>query len=161
MAIKHPSRVSRAAGFTLIELLVVLVIVGIITAIAILKFTDNPNRALLQQAGYLADVFATAQDEAMLRSRPIAWLPNGQGYRFEELKGQQWQPLHDDLLSARAWQAPVTRILIQYTGSPEKATRLIFGSEPINSAVTITLIGVTGKVQVVRTSNGQFHVVMP
>src|ERR1700747_37679 len=55
-------RMGRNSGFTLVELLLVLVILGILAAIVIPKFSGRTEQAREQQAGTQISTFKTALD---------------------------------------------------------------------------------------------------
>jgi general secretion pathway protein H len=145
-------------GFTLLEMLVVLVIAGILISAAALSVSRNPRTDLNEQAQRLALLFETAGDEAQVRSRPISWQPVNGGYRFDVRTADGWRPLQDDVLAARRWQAGVTGVSIQYAGSDETASRLVFGLESIDTPVQVTLYSDAGQVTIVGTGNGRYEV---
>ncbi|MGZ8154830.1 MAG: prepilin-type N-terminal cleavage/methylation domain-containing protein [Burkholderiales bacterium] len=82
----------RHAGFTLIELLVVLAILGVLSSLVVFSIGDV-RRDTANETERLKLVLELAAQEAQTTGRPIAWVPEGAGYRF----------LHADL--ERRWQA--------------------------------------------------------
>jgi general secretion pathway protein H len=146
------------AGFTLLEMLVVLVIAGILISAATLSVSRNPRTDLNEEAQRLALLFESAGDEAQVRSRPISWQPVDGGYRFDVRTADGWRALRDDLLAARRWQAGVTGVSIQYEGSDETASRVVFGLESIDTPVRVTLFSSAGQVSIVGTGNGRYEV---
>jgi general secretion pathway protein H len=155
----RPRRLAR--GFTLIELLVVLLIGGILASVATLAITRNPHTALLEDGRRLALLFESASEEAQIRTRPVAWEPTADGYRFAVRAGDNWRTLNDELLGPRKWEAAVTGVTIRYGapgGGGELATRLMFGIESLDPAVVVTLHSDNGDVSVVGTGNGRYGV---
>lgn len=63
------SRLSTSAGFTLIEIGLVLLIIGIVIALVVPRFTDQSRAALVAQTRKLAAVVRFLQDEAVLNGR--------------------------------------------------------------------------------------------
>ncbi|MGU7769587.1 GspH/FimT family pseudopilin [Burkholderia sp. MR1-5-21] len=153
-----PLRASRAAGFTLLEMLVVLVIAGLLVSLASLSLTRNPRTDLREEAQRLALLFETAGDEAQVRARPIAWQPTAHGFRFDESTADGWRTLHDDLLRPRDWDGGVTGADIDYPGSDTQASRVVFGTESIDTPVRVTLHSTAGSATIVGTGNGRYEV---
>jgi general secretion pathway protein H len=133
-------RARAHAGFTLLEMLIVLVIAGILVSLASVQLTRNPRTDLNEEAQRLALLFESAGDEAQVRSRPIAWLPL------------------DDLLRPRGWEGGVTGVSIQFAGSDQSATRVVFGTEAIDTPMEVTLVSAAGRATIVGTGNGRYQV---
>ncbi|WP_261525052.1 GspH/FimT family pseudopilin [Burkholderia multivorans] len=153
---QHRRRAAR--GFTLLEMLVVLVIAGLLVSLASLSLTRNPRTDLREEAQRLALLFETAGDEAQVRARPIAWQPTAHGFRFDVSSSDGWRTLHDDLLRPRDWDGGVTGADIDYPGSDTRASRVVFGTESIDTPVRVTLHSAVGSATIVGTGNGRYEV---
>jgi general secretion pathway protein H len=151
-------RAARSHGFTLLEMLVVLVIAGLLISLASLQLTRNPRTDLNEEAQRLALLFESAGDEAQVRARPIAWQPLDGGFRFDVRTDDGWRPLRDDLFRARRWEGGVTGVSIEFSGSGKLADRLVFGTEAIDTPMTITLVSAAGRVTIFGTGNGRYQV---
>ena len=147
-----------ARGFTLLEMLVVLVIAGLLVSLASLSLTRNPRTDLREEAQRLALLFETAGDEAQVRARPIAWQPTAHGFRFDVSTSDGWRTLRDDLLRPRDWDGGVTGADIDYPGSDLHASRVVFGTESIDTPVRVTLHSPAGSTTIVGTGNGRYQV---
>ncbi|WP_042339372.1 GspH/FimT family pseudopilin [Paraburkholderia ferrariae] len=151
---------ARARGFTLLEMLVVLLIAGLLISLASLSLSRNPRTDLNEEAQRLALLFETADDEAQVRARPIAWQPVSGGFRFDVRTGDGWRPLRDDLLGPRGWEGGVTGVSIDYPGGDDDthANRLVFGTEAVDVPVQVTLYSAVGRATIVGTGSGRFEV---
>jgi general secretion pathway protein H len=104
---RHPGPAGprRRAGFTLVEILVVLVIIGIITAVALLSVGIlGDDRGLDREARRMAAIIEMVTDEAMLQGRDYGLEILTGGYRFVELDPllNQWlEVTGDDLMKSR------------------------------------------------------------
>ncbi|GAB2916137.1 GspH/FimT family pseudopilin [Paraburkholderia jirisanensis] len=160
----HSAGAARTAqrGFTLLEMLVVLMIAGILLAAVALVPTRNRRSDLNEEAQRLATMLESADDEAQVRSAPIAWQPVNGGYEFlQRVAGGAWRPMTDDLLKPHRWGTDVTGVAIRYAGSGESTSRVIFGDESVNVPVTVTLISGQEELKVVSTGVGNFAVQRP
>lgn len=145
-------------GFTLLEMLIVLVIAGILVSAATLTMHRNPRTDLREEAQRVALLLESAGDEAQVRSRPIAWQPVEGGFRFDVRTSDGWRPLRDDMFRQRAWDGGVTGAAIDYPGSDTQASRVVFGTESIDTPVRITLYSAIGSMAIVGTGNGRYEV---
>ncbi|MDQ7982333.1 GspH/FimT family pseudopilin [Paraburkholderia sp. SARCC-3016] len=148
----------RQRGFTLLEMMVVLVIAGLLVSLASLSLSRNPRTDLNEEAQRLALLFESAGDEAQVRARPIAWMPLENGFRFDIHTEDGWRTLRDDLLGPRNWEGGVTGVSINYPGSDKQGDRLVFGTESIDTPVTVTLHSGVGSATIVGTGNGRYEV---
>ncbi len=151
-------RARRDAGFTLLEMLVVLVIAGLLVSLVSLQLTRNPHTDLNEEAQRLALLFESAGDEAQVRAQPIAFQLLDGGFRFDIQTEDGWRPLRDDLLRARRWEGNVTGVVIQFLDSDKQVSRLVFGTEAIDTPMEITLISPVGRTTIVGSGNGRFEV---
>lgn len=154
----HRQRMQRQTGFTLLEMLVVLVIAGLLVSLASIAMTRNPRTDLNEEAQRLALLFESAGDEAQVRARPIAWQPFDSGFRFDMHTEDGWRPLRDDLLGPRRWEGGVTSVAIDYPGSDVHPSRVVFGTESIDTPVQVTLFSAAGQATIVGTGNGRYEV---
>lgn len=98
----HRLRISAGqveAAFTLIELLVVIVIVGIVSAVALLSFGIlGDDRDLQREARRLSSLIELANDEATLQGRDYGLEILQSGYRFVEHDPltEQWTEVFGD-----------------------------------------------------------------
>ncbi|MBU9323305.1 GspH/FimT family pseudopilin [Burkholderia gladioli] len=148
----------RMRGFTLLEMLVVLVIAGILVSAATLTMHRNPRTDLREEAQRVALLLESAGDEAQVRARPIAWQPTDNGFRFDVRGEDGWRPLRDDLFRPRNWDGGVTGATIDYPGSDTEVHRIVFGTEPVDTPVRITLYSAVGSATIVGTGNGRYEV---
>lgn len=152
----RPSCIAR--GFTLLEMLVVLVIAGLLISLAALSISRNPRTELAEEAQRLALLLESAANEAQVRAQSIAWEPVSGGYRFLIQVEKDWRVLRDDLFAPRQWRTQLNAIMIRYSGGQELAERVIFGTESIDIAVTVTLYSNAAQLNVVSNGNGRYEV---
>jgi general secretion pathway protein H len=123
------------AGFTLLELLLACLIVGILAATLSFAIPDRGAHLALE-ADRLARLLALAREEALLRSAPVRFDGDLDGFRFLIWRDRRWQtPLDEPALRARAWEAP-TRVEID---RPDGSGIVEFGREPLDSPFRIRL----------------------
>ena len=104
VSVRHKSNVIARnrgdAAFTLIELLVVIVIVGIVSAVALLSFGIlGDDRNLQREARRLGSLIELANDEATMQGRDYGMEIMQSGYRFLENMTrltEQWQEIFGD-----------------------------------------------------------------
>jgi len=99
--ISHGTRTGcgRENAFTLIEILVVIVIVGIISAVAMLSFGIlGDDRNMQREARRLGSLIELANDEAMMQGRDYGLEIMLNGYRFVEHDPiiEQWHEIIGD-----------------------------------------------------------------
>jgi general secretion pathway protein H len=118
----------RHAGFTLLELLLACLIVGILAATLSFAIPGRGSH-LAFEADRLARLFVLAREEAMLRSAPVRFDGDLDGFRFLVWRDRRWQlPADEPLLRARAWEAP-TQISVERV---DAVTVIEFGREPLD-----------------------------
>jgi len=96
-----PRCLRPASGFTLLEVLVVLVIIGIITAMAVVSTgVLGADHQMDEEAQRLQAVLAQAREESMLDGRDVGLRVDRQGYDFLRYNGRvaAWEPVVDDTL---------------------------------------------------------------
>jgi general secretion pathway protein H len=112
----------RREGFTLLELLVVLVLMAVLTPVISINAAPDPRQSLTEQAQRLGLLLTLASDEARMRQQPISWEGDLNGYRFvSEVAGERQLLSDDELLHDRAWQRPLTRLVISRDGQLQQA----------------------------------------
>jgi type II secretion system protein H len=89
----------RSGGFTLVEILVVIVIIGVITAGAVLSMSfTGPERELRTEGDRLADLMNYAQEQGELQTRELGLYCTDHSYKFLafDARRQLWVPIDDD-----------------------------------------------------------------
>ena len=155
----------RNLGFSLIEVMIVLVIVGIATAAISLSAAPDPSEPLRLDARELALRLTTAQHEARIDGRVIAWEARGDGYQFVRgtwtntpgsvvpmvtTGGELDRFAQDDALRPRRWRAGVVEVT--------PAAPLLLTSEWIGAPVSLELRSGPHAVAIVRDATGGFRV---
>jgi len=99
------TRFNRISGFTLIEVLVVVIIIGIISAIAVLGLGNfGDDRELQREARRITSLIELTSDEAIFQGRNFGLELLQKGHRFVEhdpLTGTWSEILWDDLMRRR------------------------------------------------------------
>ncbi len=91
-----------AAGFTLIELMVVVLLVGLVVSFAVISVGgDSALERQKREAQRLHARMDLAREEAVLQARSLGVRFSDDGYRFFELRRDQWRPLGGDGVLAR------------------------------------------------------------
>ena len=101
----------RRRGFTLIEVVVVTLIVGIMAAMAGMQLARGPADALRAESERLAGLLRAAREESILQGRVLAFVPDGDAYRFLRLEADgRLKPLGGDQLLRPGQLAPGTAL---------------------------------------------------
>jgi general secretion pathway protein H len=88
-----------SGGFTLIEIMVVVVIIGLITAVAVVKFVgNNRDTELDQEAQRLDALFDYVREQAELQTRDFGFRATTTGYSFVvfDVLANQWRAVDED-----------------------------------------------------------------
>ena len=92
---------ARDAGVTLVEVLVVLVLIGVMAgAVGLSLGPVDRGDTLEREVTLLAARLNRAADETLLTGDAVAFVWDAGGYRFEVLRGADWQPHPVALLAA-------------------------------------------------------------
>ncbi|CDG85661.1 GspH/FimT family pseudopilin [Janthinobacterium agaricidamnosum] len=154
----EPRRV-RARGFTLIELLVVMVIFGITLGMVSLNALPNGQQALQKEGERIALLLQLARDEAILRSRQVAFEADDQQYRFLVLNDKRWEPItQDDLLRERPFKNAPLMLTVAPSNTLARPLRIIFGREPVDKPFVLTLASGERSVAIRADGIGHFTV---
>lgn len=147
-------------GFTLLEMMVVVVIIGIVSGLVVVNAQPSPRNLLEHQAQRLILLLQDAHQEARLRAQPIAWEATPQSYRFLVRDGEGWQPMRDEILRAGSWGAPLSALTVAQPNSAPQAgaVRVLFGREPMEPTVTITLERDGARASILTTAPGRYVV---
>ena len=161
-AVKPAIRWPHRRGFTLIELLVVMAIIGVTLGLVSLNAIPSQQQALEKEAQRIALLLQLARDEAIVRSRQVAFDADLERYRFLVLNDKQWQPVtQDDLLRERAF-TPAPMLLTMDPPSNALANggafRIIFGREPVDKPFLLTLSSGAASVAIRADGIGHFSV---
>ena len=136
------------SGFTLVELMVALVIIGAMSAMAVLAFPD-PRGAVRDDAEGLAARLVAARDLAIIGGRDIGVRFDGQGYGFAERRREGWQNVTEKALRPRNWSDGVRAearieggdaVIFDTTGLATPAT-IRLQRDGATSDVAITMAG--------------------
>lgn len=100
----RPGRYQHNPGFTMIEILVVMVVVGLLTALAIVNLGGGTElRQLNSQVRELFVLMQTARDQSILNNQEMGLEVTEEGYRFlifNDLE-QRWQSQSERLFQPR------------------------------------------------------------
>ncbi|MGA9342792.1 MAG: type II secretion system minor pseudopilin GspH [Rhodanobacteraceae bacterium] len=144
----YPScRRKRCCGFTLIEILVVVVIMAVLAVAVTLAVGGGSERRLQQEAKRFEALVGLASEQAELSGREIGILLKPDGYAFEVLDGDAWQPAPaSGELRARSWvkglQTELTRDdrpVALDRGADDAVPQLVCFSSGELTAFTLTL----------------------
>lgn len=93
----QPTHCRRSTGYSLIELLVVILIAGLLTTLAVLRFSGNSDADRADQAlDRLAAAVDLLCDQALLTGQPHGLRLTVDGYDFWSQVEGQWRPLPPD-----------------------------------------------------------------
>ena len=120
-------------GFTLVEILAVLAVIGIIVALAQVRFARDPAQTLRGEARRVALVLELARDEAMMRGCTVAWIARSDSHRIECRRAQA-------TLAANPWAPGVALERVSIAGVPvPRESPLLFTPSGINAPFQLML----------------------
>ena len=106
VAQSRPERHAQA-GFTLVELMVVLAVMGLLAGVAVWRWPAGGDKARAD-AFALATRIAAVRDSAIVGGRPIAFVVEPSGYRFEVRERTGWVPSKEPNLRNKSWSRGVS-----------------------------------------------------
>lgn len=139
----------RCNGFTLVELMVVIFIIGLSASVVVLSIPDGSSALRVDGEKFAARV-ASARDNAILQSRPIALWASPSGYGFEEFRDGIWQASTDNALTTQNWDQNISaqtssdeplRIIFDSTGLPSDGFNLTLNKENFSQSVRLDAAG--------------------
>ena len=139
-------------GYTLVEILAVLAVIGIIVALAQVRFTRDPAQTLEGEARRVALVLELARDEAMMRGCTVAWIARSDSHRIECRRAQTGYAAH-------AWAHGVALERVSIAGVPvSRESPLLFTPSGINAPFELMLALEGNRVHVTGDARGRVSV---
>ncbi|MGQ5523416.1 GspH/FimT family pseudopilin [Chitinimonas sp. PSY-7] len=130
------------AGFTLIEILVVLVIIGIVVALAAVRFGMSDQDTVQRESERLALLLESARDEAISLGQPIGFGLQSGGYLFyQQGPESKWAVLDkNEVLRPRELPTPVIleNIRVNLVALPGDGY-LVFSPSGVNAPFSLVL----------------------
>jgi general secretion pathway protein H len=139
-------------GYTLIEILAVLAVIGVIVALAQVRFARDPAQTLEAEARRVALVLELARDEAMMRGCTVAWIARSDSHRIECRRTQTGD-------AARPWAYGVALERVSIAGVPvSRESPLLFTPSGINAPFALMLALEGNRVTVAGDALGRVSV---
>ena len=107
-----------APGFTLLELMLVVLVVGLTTALIVVRWPQAPLRELSQEAERLAAQLDILRQQAAMQGQPLIWTANASGY--------SWSPTNH----ATPWLSAHTQ---------SQTAQLVLPGEPVSGPLVVEL----------------------
>ncbi len=149
-----------ARGYTLIEILVVVLLIGIVLGVVGLQVSGGEQRAVREESERLALLMQHAQEEAILRARPIVFESGADGYRFSlpAADGKLALMESDLVLHPRTLPAALRIVSIEIDGARAGETAQILIS-PTGEIVPFSIVfgQGTARWQVLGTADGRIR----
>ena len=136
------------AGFTLVELMVVLAVMGLLAGVAVWRWPAGGDNARAD-AFALATRIAAARDTAIVGGRPVAFVLEPSGYRFEVRDRAGWTPSTEPNLRTKRWSrgvslfapAGTSRIRFDAIGLPDRPSTMRLRSGATTTDIRILADG--------------------
>ena len=139
-------------GYTLIEILAVLAIIGIVVALAQVRFARDPAQTLEQEGRKLALVLEFARDEAMMNGCTVAWIARSDSHRIECRRTQAGY-------AAQPWAHGVALERVSIAGVPvSRESPLLFTPSGVNAPFALMLALEGNRVHVTGDALGRVSV---